>query len=67
MFSVEMTECFKRGLACPNGTICEQASDGSYGCVCHKGFEMVLVGGNKTCKGKKWAWSNNLKPEWILN
>ncbi|KAJ7393559.1 EGF-like module-containing mucin-like hormone receptor-like [Desmophyllum pertusum] len=45
-----MTECFKRGLVCPNGTICGQASDGSYGCVCHKGFEMVLVGGNKTCK-----------------
>ncbi|XP_078372573.1 uncharacterized protein LOC144656204 isoform X2 [Oculina patagonica] len=46
----EMTECFKKGIVCTNDTICGKDSDGSYNCVCHKGFEMTAVGGNKTCQ-----------------
>ena len=41
-----------KGLVCNNGTFCGQDSDGSYNCVCHKGFKMALTRGNTTCQGK---------------
>ena len=51
---LEMTECSRKGLICNNGTICGKDSDGSYSCVCRKGFKMISVSGNKTCQGKNW-------------
>ena len=57
----EVTECFKMGLVCNNGTICEQDSDGYFNCVCHKGFEMVSAGGNITCQGKNRGNNNQSK------
>ncbi|XP_022789594.1 tenascin-like [Stylophora pistillata] len=47
----KMTECSKKGLLCTNDTICGPKSDGSFDCLCKKGFEMKTAHGiNNTCQ-----------------
>ncbi|CAH3192723.1 unnamed protein product, partial [Porites evermanni] len=45
----EISECFKKGLLCPNKTTCTKTGNESYDCVCNKGFHMVH-GLNYTCE-----------------
>ena len=49
--STEISECFKKGLLCPNKTTCAKTGNESYDCVCNKGFHMVH-GLNYTCEGE---------------
>ena len=49
--STEISECFKKGLLCPNKTSCTKTGNESYDCVCNKGFHMVH-GLNYTCEGE---------------
>ncbi|KAL9971366.1 hypothetical protein ACROYT_G023879 [Oculina patagonica] len=44
----EVTECSKKNLVCPNDKDCGQLIDGTFGCVCHKGYEMIE--GSEICQ-----------------
>ena len=52
--STEISECFKKGLLCPNKTTCTKTGNESYDCVCNKGFHMVH-GLNYTCEGETFT------------
>jgi len=42
----------KRGLVCPIGTICGEVN-GNYECTCPNGYEIIAVGEQRTCQGRK--------------
>ncbi|XP_029196831.2 tenascin-like [Acropora millepora] len=46
----EISQCLKRGLLCPNGTICVKSANDTFDCVCKEGLKMVGGPQDFTCK-----------------
>ncbi|KAL9971372.1 hypothetical protein ACROYT_G023891 [Oculina patagonica] len=47
---VEMSNCEKKGLECPDGAICGVVSGGTMGCICEKGYKTIFKNDQLTCE-----------------